>query len=73
MSKNREKKIRKIIFGSDLSETMAKNQGKKLEKLFLAQICLKRIMITVVNRSRRLPPPNLHHEVTLIVFEIDQK
>ena len=33
MSKNREKKIRKIIFCSDLSETMAKNQGKKIRKI----------------------------------------
>ena len=48
MTKNREKKIIKIIFGSELSEAnneltfrihqkMTKNREKKIEKLFLAQ------------------------------------
>ena len=51
------KKNRKIIFGSELSEAnneptfrlhqknWQKNREKKIEKLFLGQNCLKRIMI----------------------------
>ena len=55
-----EKKNRKLIFGSELSEAnyeltfrIPKNRGKKIEKLFLVQIFLKRIMSQLLDNTKK--------------------
>ena len=63
LTKNRENN-RKIIFGSELSEANDKptfrfyqkidKKSKKMEKIFLAQNCLKRIMRQLLDYIKKI-------------------